>query len=213
MTGVDALFERLDHQFGGFDAGLADLLQVSRVLLAGLLGFGDGDADVAAIGDDVAQRFKMRLEAGDAHGGGAHVHAAARLAEVERNADDADLARRQRLHAGVHGLVAASGLCVNRIFVLRHRWDARLREWQTTVGKPLRIDTVQRSGKWDGFADVLQAADPGDGALDAHAEAGVRNGSVAAQVEIPLEGVEWAAGGPRCAASAARRRRCAASRR
>jgi len=40
--GRGALFERFDHQIGGFDAGLANFLQVLRVLLAGLLGFGDG---------------------------------------------------------------------------------------------------------------------------------------------------------------------------
>ena len=37
---------------------------------------------------------------------------------------------------------------------------------------------------------MVEAADPRDGALDAHAEAGVRDGAVAAQVEVPLEGVE-----------------------
>jgi hypothetical protein len=40
----------------------------------------------------------------------------------------------------------------------------------------------------DGFADVVEAADPGYGALDAHAEAAVGDGAVAAQIEIPLEG-------------------------
>jgi hypothetical protein len=37
------------------------------------------------------------------------------------------------------------------------------------------IDTVQGSGEGDGFADVFKAADPRDSALDAHAEAGVRD--------------------------------------
>jgi hypothetical protein len=39
----------------------------------------------------VADSFKARFEAGDADGRGAHVDTAARLAEVEGNADDANL--------------------------------------------------------------------------------------------------------------------------
>ncbi len=34
---------------------------------------------------------------------------------------------------------------------------------------------------------MLEFADPGDHALDAHAEAAVRHGAVAAEIEIPLE--------------------------
>ena len=37
---------------------------------------------------------------------------------------------------------------------------------------------------------MVEAADPGYGALDAHAETGVGDGAVAAEVEVPLEGVE-----------------------
>jgi hypothetical protein len=40
---------------------------------------------------------------------------------------------------------------------------------------------------------VVEAADPGYDSLDAHAEAGVGDAAVFAQVEIPLEGVEWEA--------------------
>src|ERR1700678_535714 len=54
----------------------------------------------------------------------------------------------------------------------------------------LGIDSVEGSGEGDGFADVVQAADPGYDSLDAHAEAGVGDTAVLAQVEIPLEGVE-----------------------
>ena len=35
----------------------------------------------------------------------------------------------------------------------------------------LRVDTVERSGEGDGFADVVEAAEPGYYSLDAHAEA------------------------------------------
>ena len=48
------------------------------------------------------------------------------------------------------------------------------------------IDSVEGAGEGDGFADVVEAADPGYGSLDAHAEAGV--GDAAAEVEVPLEG-------------------------
>ena len=37
---------------------------------------------------------------------------------------------------------------------------------------------------------MVEAADPGDDAFDAHAEAGVGDGAVAAEVEVPLEGGE-----------------------
>ncbi len=43
-------------------------------------------------------------------------------------------------------------------------------------------------GKGIDFADVLGSANPGDGAFQTQAEAGVRHAAVAAQVEIPLEG-------------------------
>jgi len=35
----------------------------------------------------------------------------------------------------------------------------------------LRINPLDRPREWDRLADVLRAADPGDGALDTHAEA------------------------------------------
>ena len=37
---------------------------------------------------------------------------------------------------------------------------------------------------------MVEAADPGHRALDAHAEAAVRDRAVAAEVEVPLEGFE-----------------------
>src|SRR6185437_3357472 len=61
----------------------------------------------------------------------------------------------------------------------------------TCCAAELRIDAVQRPREGDGFAHVVEAADPGHRALDAHAESGVRNRSVAPQIEIPLEGVDW----------------------
>ena len=53
----------------------------------------------------------------------------------------------------------------------------------------LRIYPVNHAREGDDLADVLGAANPGDGALQAHAEAGVGDAAVAAEVEIPLEGL------------------------
>ena len=139
--GRGTFFERLHNEVSGLDAGLANFLQVFGVLFTGIFGFCDGHADVAAIGDDMAQRFQMRLQTGDANGGGAHVHTAARLAEVERDAYDANVARRQGLDSGVHGLVAARGLCVDRVVSLCHKECS-------TWSKLLRIERVWRSGKY-----------------------------------------------------------------
>src|SRR3984885_16213632 len=47
---------------------------------------------------------------------------------------------------------------------------------------------MQHARKWDRLAHVLQAADPSDSALDAHAETRVRNAAVFAEIKIPLEG-------------------------
>jgi hypothetical protein len=55
--------------------------------------FGDGDGDIAAIFHFVAKRFQSRFETGDAHGGRAHIDAAARLAEVQGYADHPNLFR------------------------------------------------------------------------------------------------------------------------
>ena len=54
----------------------------------------------------------------------------------------------------------------------------------------LRINAIEGSGEGDGFADVVEAAEPRDDSLDAHAEAGVGDAAVPAQVEVPLEGGE-----------------------
>ena len=51
----------------------------------------------------------------------------------------------------------------------------------------LGLGAIDHSWERDGFADVLQAAHPGDETLDAHAEAGVRDRAVFAQIQVPLE--------------------------
>src|SRR5947208_5937056 len=51
----------------------------------------------------------------------------------------------------------------------------------------LRIHAVNHSREGDDLANVFGAANPGDGTLEAQSEAGMRNATVAPQVEIPLE--------------------------
>ncbi len=83
-----------------FSTSSACLVQVSvisfRYLAFGspsVFCLGDSDGDVAAVLDVVAEGFEAGFESGDAHGRGAHVDAAAGLAQVERHADHANVAR------------------------------------------------------------------------------------------------------------------------
>ena len=94
-----ALLQRFQHRLGGAVAGFGYLLQVAGVVAARGLGLGDLHADIAAIGDPVAEGFQARLEAGDPHGGRPHVHPAAAGAHVQRNTDDANAAGGQALRA------------------------------------------------------------------------------------------------------------------
>src|SRR5256885_15505449 len=49
------------------------------------------------------------------------------------------------------------------------------------------VEPVERARIGDRLAQVMDAGDPGDEALDPHAEAGVRHRAVLADVEIPAE--------------------------
>src|SRR6266478_3188023 len=51
----------------------------------------------------------------------------------------------------------------------------------------LRIHAINHAREGNDFANVFGAANPGDRALQAHSEAGVRNAAVAPKIEIPLE--------------------------
>src|SRR6267378_8188097 len=53
----------------------------------------------------------------------------------------------------------------------------------------LRIHAINHAREGNDFANVFGAANPGDGALQAHSEAGMRHAAVAAQVEITQEGL------------------------
>src|SRR5690242_11058055 len=54
---------------------------------------------------------------------------------------------------------------------------------------PLRSQPVHQPRKRDHLAHVLDPADPCDRALQPEPEAGMREGAVAAQVEVPLVGL------------------------
>ena len=86
-------FERLQHQVGALGAGGGDFLQVFGVGCAFFFLLGNGDRDVARVFDDVPDGFEARFQSGDADRRRTHVHAAARLPKVKRNADHANLAR------------------------------------------------------------------------------------------------------------------------
>ena len=86
-------FERLQYQVGALGAGGGDFLEIFGVGRAFFFLLRDGDGDVARVFDNVPDGFEAGFESGDADGGRPHVNAAAGLAEVERNADHADLAR------------------------------------------------------------------------------------------------------------------------
>ena len=62
-------------------------------VVAFFLLLGNRNGDVAAIFHFMTESFKPRFESGHAHGRRPHIHAAPRLAEIEGNADDANLAR------------------------------------------------------------------------------------------------------------------------
>jgi len=47
--------------------------------------------DIAEVFDSIAKRGEAPIEIGYAHGGGAHVHAAAVLSQVEGGADNRDV--------------------------------------------------------------------------------------------------------------------------
>ena len=85
--------KRRDDKLSFFGAGVGDFFQVLGVRIARRLRFGQRDRHVAFVFDDVAQRLELAFEAGDADCRGAHINATARLTEIERHADDANLLR------------------------------------------------------------------------------------------------------------------------
>ncbi len=58
---------------------------------------------------------------------------------------------------------------------------------QLSVVSSSGVHPVEHPGEGDGFADMINAANPGHDALHAHSETGVGHASILAQVKIPLE--------------------------
>src|SRR5690349_8555129 len=83
-------------------------------------------------------------------------------------------------------------LASGKLGVLRGpRPASRVPRPASRVPRPaLWLQPMHHPRKRDDFADVLEAADPGDGALETEAKAGVDEGAVAAEVEIPVVGIE-----------------------
>src|SRR5579863_7817484 len=72
-------------------ASCGNLFQIFCVRVAFLLLFGDCDGHVPGVFNHMPKRLQSGLEAGYANCGRSHIHAAARLAEVEGHTNDADL--------------------------------------------------------------------------------------------------------------------------
>src|SRR5690606_40478632 len=69
------------------------------------------------------------------------------------------------------------------------KWANAVRTWPVPAPPPLRIDPVQHPRERDHLPDVRPAGDPGDRALDAEPEAGVWEGPVLPEVEVPAVAV------------------------
>ena len=51
----------------------------------------------------------------------------------------------------------------------------------------LRVHVVEHPRVWDGFADVAEAANPGNDPFDTHPESRMRNTSVLPEIQVPRE--------------------------
>jgi len=88
----------LDDLRSDAHAGLLDLGQEPRTLVVECRRLGNGRLDVPVISNVVAQALEPLLEPRVADRGRAHVDSAAALSEVQRCADDRDLALGSRSH-------------------------------------------------------------------------------------------------------------------
>ena len=87
------LIQGLFGSGGDIGAGLGNLLQVLGTLFADGHFFRLFDGEIADVFDLQAQLLEAGLETCSAQGGRSHVHAAAALAEVHGDADDANFLR------------------------------------------------------------------------------------------------------------------------
>ena len=100
-----ASFQRLQHQLGLLGASGGDFSEVLGARIAFFLLLGNSNGDVPGIFDDEAQRLETSLQASHAHRRWAHVHAPARLAEIERDADHANFLARKVGSCCRHSLI------------------------------------------------------------------------------------------------------------
>src|SRR5579872_2360497 len=164
-----ARLQRFHDELRVLGAGRSNLLQILRVRIAFLFLLGNGHRNIPRVFDHVPQCLQPRFETSDAYCRGPHIHSAARLAQIERDADDANLARSD---AGERwGMV-----CHNLELTYSRRWQ-----------NPLRVKSVQHSCKRNRLPHMLQPADPRDRPLDSHTKTRVGYAAVFPQIQIPLK--------------------------
>src|SRR5580693_6239186 len=125
-------FKRLDYQLGMFGAGGRDLFQIFGVGVAFFFLFGNGDSDVTAVLDFVAEGLESRLKPSHADCRRSHVDTASGLSQVERNTDDANLSGSDAGGTGCRG----------------HRVNRRGLK-PSSIEYRLRIEPVQHSRERD----------------------------------------------------------------
>ena len=89
----EALAQGFFDRLANVPAGFRNFLKILRALFADGHFFGLFHSEVADVFHRVAELFDGGMQARTAEGGRAHVHAAAALAEVHGDADDANLLR------------------------------------------------------------------------------------------------------------------------
>src|SRR5579862_6117212 len=87
-------FQSLQHKLGMLRAGSRDLFQILRVRVALFFLLGNRDGHIAPVLHFVTESFEPSFEAGYANRGRSHIHAAARLAKIKGNANNANLTGR-----------------------------------------------------------------------------------------------------------------------
>ena len=92
-----SLFQRLRNGFCSARAGIGDLLEITGVRAAKVLGLGDVDGNVAAVTNMVAKSLKPCCQTRNTHRRGPHVDAAPAGSHVERHSKHANAPGRQGL--------------------------------------------------------------------------------------------------------------------
>jgi hypothetical protein len=98
---ADAFLQRLQHHGGDAFAGLGDLPEIFCLRFPGIARLSDGYRHIPAIAHQMPQGLEPSFQPGDPDCGRPHVNAAAGLAQIERDAKNADLTGRESLDATV----------------------------------------------------------------------------------------------------------------